>query len=63
MGGRLDHPAGGARRTDVATLAAERDEKIMAAVGAIDSGEPVGQDATLQILAIGGLDVKRNVWP
>ncbi len=33
----------------------------MAAVGAIDSGKAVSQDATLQILAISGLDMKRNV--
>jgi hypothetical protein len=29
VGGRLDHPAGGAGRTDVAALAAERDQNII----------------------------------
>ncbi len=60
VGGRLDHPAGGAGWADVATLATERDQEIMAAVGTIDAGKPVGQDTALQILAIGGLSRAEN---
>jgi len=57
VSGGLHHAAGGAGRADVPALARERDQKIMTATGAIDSGETVGQDATSEEIAEGGLDV------
>jgi len=33
----------------------------MVAIGAVDAGKAVGQDAALQVLAVGGLDMKGDV--
>ena len=49
VGGGLDHAARRARGTDIAALATEGDQEVVAAAGAVDAGEPVGQDAALQI--------------
>jgi len=60
VGGRLHHPPRGARRTDVAPLAAERDQEVVATAGAIGAAKPVHQDTALEVVAEGGLDMERH---
>ena len=57
---RLHHPPRIARGTDAAPLTRERDKEIVTTVGAACPSKPMGEDATLQILAEILLDVCGN---
>jgi len=61
VGGGLDHAARRAGGTDVAILAREGNQEVVTAACAVCAGEAVGQDAALQVLVKGGLDVKGDV--
>jgi len=44
VGGRVGHAAAAARRAEPAALAGEGDQRVLAAAGAVDPGEAVGED-------------------
>ena len=48
VGGSLRHPAGVARGADASAFAGEGDEKIMTAVVAASTSEPIDEDAAFQ---------------
>jgi hypothetical protein len=60
VGGGLRHPPGVARGADAAAFAGEGDEKVMAAFVTAGAGEPVGQDATLQVASQFPFGVRRH---
>ena len=59
--GSLDHTASSTGWANVSSLARKGDHEIVAAAGTVHTGEPVGQDAALQVLLKSVLDVKGNV--
>ena len=58
---RLRHAPGPARRAKPATLAAERDQLVVAAVAAVQAQEAVGQDAAFEARVELILDELRQV--